>query len=36
MNWTAFKSKYKNEIRVGVIVLISLMLVRLVKSILKK
>ena len=34
MNWSEFKSKYKNEIRVGVIVFIAMMLIRLVKSIL--
>jgi hypothetical protein len=36
MNWNEFKSKYKNEIRVGVIVFISMMLIRLVKSLLNK
>ena len=36
MNWSEFKSKYKNEIRVGVIVFIAMMLIRLVKSILNK
>ena len=36
MNWTDFKTKYKNEIRVGVIVFISMMLIRLVKSLLNK
>jgi len=36
MNWTDFKTKYKNEIRVGAIVFISMMLIRLVKSLLNK
>jgi hypothetical protein len=36
MNWIEFKSKYKNEIRVGIIVFISMMLIRLVKSLLNK
>jgi hypothetical protein len=36
MNWIEFKLKYKNEIRVGVIVFISMMLIRLVKSLLNK
>ena len=36
MNWTDFKTKYKNEISVGVIVFISMMLIRLVKSLLNK
>jgi hypothetical protein len=36
MNWSEFKSKYKNEIRVGVIVFIAMMLIRLVKSLLNK
>ena len=36
MNWTDFKTKYKNEIRVGFIVFISMMLIRLVKSLLNK
>jgi hypothetical protein len=36
MNWTDFKTKYKNEIRVGGIVFISMMLIRVVKSLLNK
>jgi hypothetical protein len=36
MNWIEFKLKYKNEIRVGVIVFIAMMLIRLVKSLLNK
>ena len=36
MNWTDFKTKYKDEIRVGVIVFITMMLIRLVKSLLNK
>jgi hypothetical protein len=36
MNWTEFKTKYKNEIKVGIIVFITMMLIRFVKLILKK
>ena len=36
MNLTDFKTKYKNEIMVGVIVFISIMLIRVVKSLLNK
>ena len=36
MNWSEFKTKYKNEIRVGIIVFVIMMLARLVKSILNK
>ena len=36
MSWSQFKAKYKNEIRVGVIVFVIMMLIRLVKFILNK
>lgn len=35
MNWSEFKTKYKNEIRVGLIVLIVTMAVRVIRDILK-
>ena len=35
MNWSEFKTKYKNEIRVGLIVLIVTMAVRIIRDILK-
>ncbi len=36
MNWSEFKTKYKNEIRVGIIVFVGMMLMKLLKSILNK
>lgn len=35
MNWTEFKMKYKNEMKVGVIVFVAYMLIRLIKNIFK-
>ena len=35
MNWNEFKTKYKQEIRVGLIVLIATMAWRIIKDILK-
>jgi hypothetical protein len=35
MNWNEFKTKYKSEIRVGIIVLIVTMAVRIIRDILK-
>ena len=35
MNWSEFKTKYKQEIRVGLIVLIVTMAWRIIKDILK-
>jgi len=35
MTWSEFKTKYKNEIRVGLIVLIVTMAVRIIRDILK-
>ena len=36
MNWTEFKIKYKQEIRVGIVVFVAAMLMRLVRYILTK
>lgn len=36
MNWAEFKIKYKQEIRVGVVVFVAAMLMRLVRFILSK
>jgi hypothetical protein len=36
MNWTNFKEKYKSEIRVGIIVFVSIMLMRVIKFIINK
>ena len=36
MNWNEFKTKYKQEIRVGLIVFIATMAYRILKDILKK
>lgn len=36
MNWTEFKIKYKEEIKVGIIVFVAFMLIRVVKFILNK
>ena len=33
MNWTEFKTKYKQEIRVGIVVLIVTMAIRILKDI---
>jgi hypothetical protein len=35
MNWNEFKTKYKQEIRVGLVVLIATMAFRILKDILK-
>ena len=35
MNWNEFKTKYKSEIRVGLIVLIVTMVARIINDILK-
>ena len=35
MNWSEFKTKYKQEIRVGLIVFIATMAYRIIKDILK-
>jgi hypothetical protein len=35
MNWNEFKSKYKQEIRVGIVVMISAIIIRILKDILK-
>lgn len=35
MNWTEFKMKYKNEMKVGVIVFMAYMLIRLIKNLFK-
>lgn len=35
MNWTEFKMKYKNEMKVGVIVFVAYMLIRLIKNLFK-
>ena len=35
MNWNEFKTKYKQEIRVGLIVFIAIMAYRIIKDILK-
>ena len=36
MNWSEFKTKYKQEIRVGIVVFIAAMLMRLVRFLLTK
>lgn len=36
MNWAEFKIKYKQEIRVGIVVFVAAMLMRLVRYILTK
>ena len=36
MNWAEFKVKYKEEIKVGIIVFVAFMLIRVVKFILNK
>jgi hypothetical protein len=36
MNWSEFKVKYKQEIKVGIIVYISIMLMRFIKFIINK
>jgi hypothetical protein len=36
MNWSEFKIKYKQEIRVGIVVFIAAMLMRLVRFLLTK
>jgi hypothetical protein len=35
MNWNEFKTKYKQEIRVGLVVWIAAILIRILKDILK-
>jgi hypothetical protein len=35
MNWNEFKIKYKQEIRVGIVVLIATLAIRILKDILK-
>jgi hypothetical protein len=35
MNWSEFKTKYKQEIRVGIVVWIAAILIRILKDILK-
>lgn len=35
MNWNEFKTKYKQEIRVGIVVLIATLAFRIIKDILK-
>jgi hypothetical protein len=35
MNWNEFKTKYKQEIRVGIVVMISAIIIRILKDILK-
>lgn len=35
MNWSEFKIKYKQEIRVGIVVLVATMLMRIVRFILQ-
>ncbi len=35
MTWSEFKTKYRNEIRVGLIVLIVTMAIRIIRDILK-
>ena len=34
MNWNEFKTKYKQEIRVGIVVMISAIIIRILKDIL--
>jgi len=36
MNWSEFKVKYKQEIKVGIIVFIAIMLMRVIKFIINK
>jgi hypothetical protein len=36
LNWNDFKTKYKQEIRVGIIVFLAIMLMRFIKFILNK
>jgi hypothetical protein len=35
MNWSEFKTKYKQEIRVGLVVMIASIVIRILKDILK-
>jgi hypothetical protein len=35
MNWNEFKTKYKQEIRVGLVVMIASIVIRILKDILK-